>query len=643
MTRINEYDNQELPAARFWRWSRLVVLAVIVLAAALYFVRLSHNPPGFFIDESSIAYNAHTISQTGRDEWGNAWPLFFRAFDEYKNPTYIYFLAAIYRVTGPSILAARVFSAAMGILTALALGWLGFRISGHWKVGLTLTLMSLLTPWLFELSRVVLEVAIYPFALTLFLLCLHRAVTKSAWTWSDVLGIAATLALLTYSYSIGRLLAPLLALGLIFFITRARLRKLLLTWALYALSLLPLFLYNLRNPGALGRRFRDVTYLAPQDSSFEIAKAFVKHYAVNINPLTLFTPDYSKVSEVIHIYGAVPLLASTGLLLLGSAWLLRSRIDRWWCFIIYGFLASIVPASLTLDFFHMLRLCTVPVFLLVLTIPALTWLVEMPLLLRRVGWAALIVLTVVQGSYFQVRYYQSADDPRRHHLFDAVFPEHILPTALAARPTGPIYLADAVGRPGYIQSWWYGTLQGIPLKTFSRLAQDSSPPEGGVVISTAETFPPLARRLMTGGAYLVYIAVGKSRVAQALPDNGFKASLTAENFPSVLTAGRPAFITVGVKNESTSTWYALDRGATPFSIGVGNHWLDRKGNMIRNDDGRATLLVDLRPGEQAQFTFAVNAPQTAGEYFLELDMLQESVSWFGLKGSPTLRLPVRIE
>src|SRR6185437_16295584 len=144
---------------------------------------------------------------------------------------------------------------------------------------------------------------------------------------------------------------------------------------------------------------------------------------------------------------------------------------------------------------------------------------------------ALIVVTVVQGSHFQVRYYQSAGDPRRHHLFDAVFPAQILPTALAARPTGPIYLADAVGRPGYIQSWWYGTLKGIPLTTFSRLAQDSSPPEGGLVISTAETFPPLGQRLMAGGAYLVYIAAGESRVPQPLPASGFKAAITAENFP----------------------------------------------------------------------------------------------------------------
>ena len=32
-----------------------------------------------------------------------------------------------------------------------------------------------------------------------------------------------------------------------------------------------------------------------------------------------------------------------------------------------------------------------------------------------------------------------------------------------------------------------------------------------------------------------------------------------------------------------------------------------------------------------------------GEYLLELDMVQEGVSWFGLKGSPTIKLRVRVE
>ena len=65
--------------------------------------------------------------------------------------------------------------------------------------------------------------------------------------------------------------------------------------------------------------------------------------------------------------------------------------------------------------------------------------------------------------------------------------------------------------------------------------------------------------------------------------------------------------------------------------------------MITNDDGRATLLQDLLPGQEAEFSFTINAPKNAGQYIVEVDVLQENVSWFGLKGSKTLRLPVTVE
>ena len=67
------------------------------------------------------------------------------------------------------------------------------------------------------------------------------------------------------------------------------------------------------------------------------------------------------------------------------------------------------------------------------------------------------------------------------------------------------------------------------------------------------------------------------------------------------------------------------------------------GNTVSNDDGRAPLLRDLRPGEETELRLVVNAPRRPGDYLLEIDMLQEGVSWFGLKGSETLRLPVRVE
>ena len=79
-----------------WRRYRFPVVFAFVLicGAALYAYRVTRNPAGFFVDESSIAYNAYTISQSGRDEFGNLWPLYFRAFGDYKNPVFIYLLAA---------------------------------------------------------------------------------------------------------------------------------------------------------------------------------------------------------------------------------------------------------------------------------------------------------------------------------------------------------------------------------------------------------------------------------------------------------------------------------------------------------------------------------------------------------------------
>src|SRR5690348_2317733 len=86
---------------------------LLLLFALSYFYQVPQNPPGFYIDESSIAYNAYTIASTGRDEYGESWPLYFRAFGEYKNPVYIYLLAFLFSLFGPSILVARLLSAGL--------------------------------------------------------------------------------------------------------------------------------------------------------------------------------------------------------------------------------------------------------------------------------------------------------------------------------------------------------------------------------------------------------------------------------------------------------------------------------------------------------------------------------------------------
>src|ERR1700749_196661 len=107
----------DAPSLRGAALALLLLLAAVGVAS--YAAGAPENPPGFFIDESSVAYNAQLIAETRRDERGESWPLYFRAFGDYKNPVYVYLLAAVFGGTGPSGLAARLLSARLGAPRAL--------------------------------------------------------------------------------------------------------------------------------------------------------------------------------------------------------------------------------------------------------------------------------------------------------------------------------------------------------------------------------------------------------------------------------------------------------------------------------------------------------------------------------------------
>jgi hypothetical protein len=622
----------------------LVVTVVLIVGVVTYGRRLTTNPPGFFIDESSVAYNAHSIAISGKDEHGESWPLFFRAFGEYKNPVYIYLLAAWFYLTGPGIFAARCLSAAAGIATAAVLGLLGASVSQRRTVGLLVMIIGLLTPWLFELSRVVLEVALYPLVTALFLFVVWRSSTKRVWRWPEIVSLAATLALLTYTYSIGRLLAPLLALGLWFFASRQRLRGLALTTAAYAATWIPMAIVRQRHPEAMTGRFNSVTYLGPHSTTWQIVREFVTHYLANVNPWRLFVIEQSKVSEIVHLPGAPSMLTVTAILIVAGLILVfaRKQLLAWWAFVLFGLAASAVPASLTKEYFHMLRLSPLPVFLIVLTIPALTWLIERKSRARKITLAAVALVVLAQAFWFQKQYQASAQSPQRLHTFDADYPAKILPAALGQAQSAPIYLADNPARPGYIQAYWYATLQGLPLSQFVSLGFDKPVPEGAVVITT-ESPCVRCRVLVESEPYTTYIAQGQPRLLTRLPDNAFKAEITIANPPLTLRAGDQASIPVMIKNLSDTTWLAREFSTSAFQLELGNHWLDPNGKNLINDDGRGALPHDLKPGETTMIPLTLNAPINSGKYILEIDMLQEGVSWFGLRGSKTLRVPVTVE
>ena len=64
---------------------------VVAMAAYLRLIDLPWAPPGLHQDEAANAWNAWLLLNTGRDQAGQPWPLFyFRALGENRTPLYLY-------------------------------------------------------------------------------------------------------------------------------------------------------------------------------------------------------------------------------------------------------------------------------------------------------------------------------------------------------------------------------------------------------------------------------------------------------------------------------------------------------------------------------------------------------------------------
>jgi hypothetical protein len=639
-------------------WRFVLVGALIIFACGIYLYRVPADPPGFYIDESSIAYNAHRISQSGRDEYAVAWPLYFRAFGEYKNPTLIYLLAIIFRFTGPSILIARIVCALLGVSAALLLAVLGWKLSRQFYVAVFVALSAMLTPWLYESSRLVFEVAAYPLAIALFLLALQRASTKQTWKASNVVAIAAALALLTYTYSIGRLLAPMFAIGLLFFARKENRRAVAATIAAYVASVIPIVAFTFKHPAALNARFSGISYLDANGSLLSKLARFVTQYAIDINPWTILVTGEQNVRD--HVSGIGAVLAPTFVLaLVGLIIVLRKhRSDPWWRFIVYALFVSVIPAALTVGIFPQLRLIAFPILLQVLMIPALSQLrwyarrrwASLPADGARVSlpashWLSRFVLItaglllLAQGLYFQILFHREA--PSRWYFMDARFDRKVLQPALASNHR-PLYLLDPPGHSGYIQALWHGALHGLDQDAFARAPTRDAIPADSIVISTERTCENC--RLLARSLNCIVYATLWSNAApniSRLPAEAFHEQLSLRQTPAMMIAGQKQELRVSVKNVSNSSWSCISDAQGRYAVVVHARWRKSDGSVIP-DAARSELNYDLEPGDVNDVDLEVTPPAMAGEYVLEIDLVEEPDTWFSQNGSEMLRVPIMV-
>ena len=451
-----------------WEFERVLIGLTFAAGCFFHFLNIDSLPMGFYVDESSIGYNAYLIASTGADEHGVHWPLFFEAFGEYKNPLYIYLLAALYKVLGYSEWTTRCLSALCWLGGSMCLYELMKTVSRDNNLRLYGAIALSFTPWVFALSRVSFEVIVLYPLLSLYLLAIYRGFERTSRSWSAVAGM--TIGLCLYAYSTLRLLTPLYCAAVIICYRATKFRRSILPFILgAAVSAAPYALYAVYHFDTLVRRFDrhfgSLTYINdPTLSIFEKLNDFVTLYVGYLGlPFLGLTGDPNRRH---HAGFCGELLLATLLLLALSTWkTLMRRDDLFRTYLLIGLLLSPVAAALTVDPHHSLRAFSMSVFAILLSAYGLE---DLPRVIARflVGFSALC-------ACFYVFYYFIVYPPQSAIAFENYGFRSALQEALADTPKRVVLSSE--GNVPYINLLFFGSLEHahIPLVVGTR--SDSRP------------------------------------------------------------------------------------------------------------------------------------------------------------------------
>ena len=261
----------------------LAVLVSLLAGLAVRLIDLDKNPPGFFCDEASIGYNAYSLLTTGKDQWGTPFPLFFRAFGEYKNPLDIYFTVPLIAAFGLTEFSVRLTSVIFSGLSMLALYGLGSAI-GNRALGLTWLSVFAITPWSIHISRSNLEgLNILVFFTVLSLIFITRFMR--AGRTRDLVLFSASSALATYAYFPARILIPLFVTVIAGYLVFSRGgRTAACAGAIYLVLVLPL-LQHLSSETGLARWQQVSMFNQP---GVDPVRKLVESYLLHFSPDFLF-------------------------------------------------------------------------------------------------------------------------------------------------------------------------------------------------------------------------------------------------------------------------------------------------------------------------------------------------------------------
>jgi 4-amino-4-deoxy-L-arabinose transferase-like glycosyltransferase len=227
---------------------KIFLLIIIFLGLTTRLVRLDYAPPSLSNDEISIAYDAYSVSETGKDEHGNFLPISFQSYNTYKAPLTAYLDILSIKIFGNNEYGARIPSAVLGLGTILFLGLLIWELTKNKQLALISAFVLTITPWHIFTSRMAWESNVALFFVVLMIYGLMSGIKKQN-NWLVLLGFVSG-AISIYGYHTEWVFSPMI-IATIWLLNRKICFKKPIFYiglVLFGLLVLPVFINYVKHP-----------------------------------------------------------------------------------------------------------------------------------------------------------------------------------------------------------------------------------------------------------------------------------------------------------------------------------------------------------------------------------------------------------
>lgn len=270
-----------------------VHLPLIILVSTLFRIPFLGNiPNGFFRDEVSYAYDAYSILETDRDRYGVLFPVFVRAFEDYREALYIYLLTPFIKLFGLNEFAVRLPAALIGILTVTTIYFLIKECFGQ-RLAIVAALFLAISPWHIFYSRICYRLILFPLIFSLALLFFTKSIRKPNYLLLSGLLFGLSI----YTYISARAFVPLFLVVTIALFHKhlwQHKKQTILASFLFLAIFVPLFSFWI-SPEGMAR--------SNQLQIINTPLQFLRNYLAFFNPIFLFIKGESSVTYGIDNMG----------------------------------------------------------------------------------------------------------------------------------------------------------------------------------------------------------------------------------------------------------------------------------------------------------------------------------------------------